>query len=402
MEWALPALRLVSGACVAVGLSLSPSLISIGVGGAALSALVDSSLRANLRKTFHAWRGLYLPFLLLYGLHAISWLYTTDKAQWLVEMRIKIPFLFLLPASIVLWRRYGEAERKAIHLLFHLGLLVVGIGTLWRFLQNPAWGLEEIKHGRYIPMVGGISHIYYAGLVGVGLFFLWELPLYGGRFWRFLIGGVHVFILHSLALRTGLGALYGTLIVLLMIWAIKDFRRWLWAIGAIAGIGMVVVIAVLYFPPMQRRWQSLREDLATYKRGHYITYSSVARRLAALQASCYAFQHAPIWGVGIADNQAAVFAQIPRLPYRWDKETYILPHNQFVEYAVGLGLIGAALFVAFWVSAFRQRLGMLWVGWLVYWLLLMQVEAFLERQVGVTAFLWGMGTLWAQLTQGKS
>ncbi|MCX8112892.1 MAG: O-antigen ligase family protein [Bacteroidia bacterium] len=393
---------MISSLSVAIGLSFSHSLISIGVGGLLMSLVADRRGRATLRQTFCEWGGLYLPFLLLYGLHAVSWFYTTNKSQWLVEMRVKLPFLFLLPAAILSWKRTEEPAQKFIHLSYHLSLLTVGMGTLVRFLQNFAWGLEEIRQGRYIPMLGGLSHIYYAGLVGVGLFFLWTLPLYGGKKLRLIIAGLYGVILHTLALRTGLGALYGTGLALVGLWALRSPKRWIWAVVAIAGVGGGLVGLGLTFPPIQKRWQSLREDLATYKPGGYITYASVARRLAALEASCHAFRRSPLFGVGIADNESAIFAQIPRLPYRWDRETYILPHNQFVEYAVGLGLVGVGLFVLFWVAALWKRLDRRWEGWIIYWLLLLQVEAFLERQVGVTAFLWGTGLLWSQLTAGKS
>lgn len=388
--------------CIAGGLSFSHSLISIGVAGLLISSILSPAGRVALIQTYPRWRWLYLPFLLLYVLHGVSWLYTENGAQWLVEMRVKLPFLFLLPVSIIQWQYRTGQTKKVIHLSFHLGLLVVGLWTLGRLIGNPVWALEEIRQGRYIPMPGGISHIYYAGLVGMGLFFLWILPAYGGRWMKIGIAALYAVILHGLALRTGLAALYGTGIILLGLWALRAPRRWIWMVAGVSSLALLTISLIRYFPPMQRRWESLREDLGTYQPGGYITHSSVARRLAALEASWRAFRRSPWFGVGIADNQAAVSAEIPALPYRWSPETYILPHNQFVEYAVGLGLVGAGIFMLFWIGAFWQRLGWVWTGWLIYWLLLLQVEAFLERQVGVTAFLWGTGILWAQLTARKS
>lgn len=388
--------------CIAGGLSFSHSLISIGVAALLIGTLLSASPRKALIHSYPQWRWLYLPLLLLYVLHGISWVYTEDTKQWLVEMRIKLPFLFLLPVAIVQWQQQSDHSKRVIHLTFHLGLLIVGLWTLARLIQNPSWGLEEIRQGRYIPMLGGISHIYYAGLVGMGLFFLWVMPLYGGRWVRMGTAAIYMIILHGLAMRTGLGALYGTAIILLILWAVRDPRRWVWVIIGVGSLLLLTIGLIRYFPPMQRRWESLREDLETYRPGGRITHSSVARRLAALEASWKAFCRSPLFGVGIADNQAATFAQIPSLPYQWARATYILPHNQFVEYAVGLGLVGVGLFGLFWFRAFSQRLGWVWIGWLIYWLFLLQVEAFLERQVGVTAFLWGMGVLWAQLTTRKS
>nr|BAL57843.1 lipid A core--O-antigen ligase [uncultured Bacteroidetes bacterium] len=381
---------------VAGGLAWSHSLISVGVGLLAVGVLADRRMWGLLGEG--GLMRLHLPFVGLYVLHALSWFYTENAEQWWVEMRIKLPMLFLLPAAAVSWHGLPPLWRKVSLVAFHGSVLSVGLLTLGKVLANPTWALEEMRHSRYVPMVGGISHIYYAGLVGVGVLGLWIFP--HGRVVRYVLLGLYAGVLHGLALRTGLVALYLTG-ALGLGWTVGRRNR-LWA-AAVLGAGMLgVVLLVRYFPPLRARWESLKEDLASYRPGGYITYASVGRRLAALEASWCVFLRSPLWGVGIADNQDAVFAQIPRLPYQWDKEWYILPHNQFVEYAVGLGLIGLGVFALFWVGALRERLGLLWVLWLVYWFLLLQGEAFLERQVGITAFLWGTGWVWAQLKAAKS
>lgn len=380
---------------VAVGLSTSPSLTSIAV--ALLGAyLVGTAFAAEPFSGRGAWL-LSAPFVGLYLLQTLSWLYTEDTAQWFVEMRVKLPFLFLLPAAAQAWTRAPESVRRTTHLVFHLALLIVGLATLARLLLNPQWALTEIYHSRYVPMLGGISHIYYAGLVVSGLVLLWVLPLWGGTWVKASIAGLYLCILHGLALRTGLAALYGAGAVMLLRWAVQKPRRWPWA-AATLGLGSIVLnLLVCHLPPLRQRWENLRRDLATYRPGAYITHSSVARRLAAIEATWMAFQKAPLLGVGMADNYTAVAAEIPKLPYRWDPATYILPHNQFLEYALGLGVVGLGLFGVFWGIALTRKGGPAWITWLVIWLLLMQGEAFLERQVGVTAFLWGTGLLYAHL-----
>jgi O-antigen ligase len=396
-------------ALVAVGLSFSHSLISIGVGVLGFLGLL---LPFTERSTGFSWKPLWgegsalrwmsLSFGFLYLLQALSWFYTEDKAQWFVEMRIKVPFLFLLPVAVFAWQCLSVVGQKAIHLLFQLALAIVGIGSLYRLWVNPSWALSKIYHGGYVPLLGGLSHIYYAGLVGMALLFLLALPVWGGIKVRLGLALIHLGVLHGLALRTGLLAVYGTALVLLIWWGLRDRRRWIWTLTALAGMALGLPFLVCKVPTLRMRWVNMQRDLATYKPGGYITHSSISRRLAALEAAWLAFKKSPLFGVGMADNFAAISQEIPKLPYKWDKETYILPHNQFVEYGMGLGVVGVVVFGLFWGVAFRQKLGWLWTGWLVYWLLLMQGEAFLERQVGVTAFLWGTGLLWATLTARKS
>lgn len=398
----MDAFRRAGMAAIAIGLGFSHSLISIGVGTLLAGILFHAAHRRNLFQTASQWRWLYLPFLLLYGLHGVSWFYTENADQWLVEMRVKLPFVFLLPVAIVGWAAASQREKALIMTGYHSILLAVGFGTLARLLLNLSWALEEIRHGRYIPMLGGISHIYYSALVGMGLFFLWKLPLLGGKAIRWIIAAGYLVILHGLSLRTGLVAIYATAIGVLTLWALQMPQRVIWVLLATLFMALTLTWMVRCFPPMKRRWWSLQEDLATYKPNGYITHSSVARRLASLEASWIVFQKNPWFGVSMADNMNAIAEEIPKLPYRWDKETYILPHNQFIEYAIGLGIIGLGIFMVFWGAALRQKLGLLWGGWLLYWFILFQIEAFLERQIGVTAFLWGTGLWWAELRQAKS
>lgn len=400
MEKIAASLRSLGIVLLATGLSWSHSLISIGVALTAIGALADRTQWPFLRSPSLLW--LSLPLGLLYLLQGLSWFYTAEKAQWWVEMRIKLPFLFLLPCAAAAWSNASPRVQQVTLSAYHLSLLIIGIGTVGRLLQNPTWAFQEIREGRYVPMVGGISHIYYAGLVGVALFFLGTFAFPASRVLRGILAGLYLLILHTLALRTGIVALYLTLAGMSVLWAGRNLRRWAFVVGGGTVLLILVGALVAYFPPLRQRWEHLKEDWATYAPGKDITYTSVARRLAALEASYRAFRRCPWLGTGMADNQRAVTAEIPYLPYHWDPKWYILPHNQFVEYAVGLGLVGVGCFLLFWVVAFAQRGGLLWVGWLVYWLLLLQGEAFLERQIGVTAFLWGTGLLWSELTAKRS
>lgn len=381
-------------------LSWSHSLISVGVGLLAGSLLLDRKVWKPFGQV--ALQRLSVPFGLLYGLHLVSYFWTENLPQWWVEMRIKLPFLFLLPATVLAWRESSAMVRKTTVGVFHAAVLIVGIGTLGRLLADPTWGLEEMRQGRYVPMLGGISHIYYSALVGMGLFWLWVFPVPASKVARYGLAGLYLLVLYGLALRTGLAALYLTAAFLGLRWAWADKRRLgLYLLGVMSVFGLLVLLG-LYFPPFQKRWQHLRQDLALYREGADITYTSLTRRIVALQASWCAFRRSPVWGVGIADNQDAVFAIIPYLPYQWEKAWYILPHNQFMEYALGLGMIGLGVFGLFWWWAAREKLGGVWAGWLTYWFLLLQGEAFLERQIGLTAFLWGTGLLWATLAARKS
>jgi len=383
---------------IALGLPWSHSLVSIGVGGVIALTLLWPDLRRNLFQLFQEEPFLTWPWVILYGLHLLSYLYTENCPQWWEEMRIKLPMPLLWAATVVAFRSLPEGRRALLLWALHLGLLVVGLGTSLKALLNYTWALQEMREGRYVPMIGGISHIYYAGHLIAALLLLWVTP--GSVRLRLLVGALYIAIIHILALRTALFTLYGGLIIGMVYWMIRE-RRWILGIGALAGMGLLFAVLIAYWGPLRSRYENLRHDLAQYRTGD-LYHLSVGTRIAALEASWQVFLECPIWGVGIADNRDAVFAKEAQLPYHWEPRFYLLPHHQFIEYGIGFGVIGLGVFLGFWVGAFwRERRGVWW-AWLLAWLLLMQVEAFLERQMGLTIFLWGMGVLWAQIRPESS
>ncbi len=385
-------------ASVAIGLPWSHSLVSIGVGGTIGLALLSPDLRKNLLRLFREEPLLSWSWVMIYGLHLVSYLYTENCPQWWEEMRIKLPMPLLWPATVVTFGALPKRLRTLLLWAFHLGVLGVGLATSLKALLNLGWALQEMREGRYVPMAGGLSHIYYAGhLIAAGLL-LFVTP--GGVRLRLFVGGLYLVIMHILALRTALFTLYGGSFIGIAYWTFRR-RRWLLGVGLLTGLGLGLTLLTAYWGPLRSRYENLRQDLAKYAAGD-LYHLSVGTRIAALEASWQVFQECPLWGVGIADNRDAVFAKEARLPYHWEPQFYLLPHHQFIEYGIGFGVVGLGVFLIFWWAAFWRERRAIWWSWLLAWILLMQVEAFLERQMGLTMFLWGMGILWAQLRQQSS
>jgi hypothetical protein len=378
---------------IAIGLPWSHSLVSIGVGGLIGITLLRPELRKRLLALFRQEPLLTWPWAALYALHLVSFLYTENCPQWWEEMRIKLPLPLLWAATVVAWRTLPENRQALILWAFHAGLLIVGGATAAKALANFCWALQEMREARYVPMVGGISHIYFAGHLIGALLLLFVTP--GPPRLRLLTGALYIGIIHVLALRTALFALYGGLVLGILYWTIRK-RRWFLGIGLLGSLTGLLILLTSFWGPLRSRYENLRHDLAQYKSGN-LRHLSVGTRIAALEASWQVFQESPLWGVGIADNRDAVFEKEARLPYHWGPQFYLLPHHQFVEYALGFGIVGLGVFLSFWVGAFWRERHPLWWAWLAAWILLMQVEAFLERQMGLTMFLWGMGVLWARL-----
>jgi hypothetical protein len=113
----------------------------------------------------------------------------------------------LWPATVAAFSILPKNRQALLLWAFHIGLLIVGIATSFKVLTNFSWALQEMRESRYVPMVGGISHIYYAGHLMGALILLFVTP--GSTRLRFFVGTLYVGIMHTLALRTALLAFYG-------------------------------------------------------------------------------------------------------------------------------------------------------------------------------------------------
>ncbi len=383
---------------IAGGLAWSHSLVSIGVGFTIALAILIPTFRQELYTFYRELSILSWPWVVIFGLHLLSYAYTENTAQWLKEIQIKLPMPLLLSATVVLFSKLSHRQQSLVLWLFHAGILIVGVATVAKALLNFTWALEEMQHSRYVPMVGGISHIYYAGHLISALLLLFVTP--GPRWSKGIVAFGHLLIMHVLALRTALFAFYGGLVIVVIYWMIRH-RQWLLGSGLLIAVAVFFWGLIQYWGPFKSRYENLQRDIQNYFRGD-LYHLTVGTRLAALEASWLVFCESPLWGVGIADNQDAVHAKEAELPYHWEPKFYLLPHHQFVEYAIGFGIIGLGVFLAFWVGAFWRERHEAWWLWLLGWILLMQVEAFLERQMGLTMFLWGTGLLWVRLRQRSS
>jgi O-antigen ligase len=91
-------------------------------------------------------------------------------------------------------------------------------------------------------------------------------------------------------------------------------------------------------------------------------------------------------GVAMADLQADMTDQYVADKTQLCPENFIKPHNQFIQYLAGLGLLGFVAIVLAWfypaLSKKWKKGTLFWAFWLTYTLAMMG-ESVMERQVGV-------------------
>ncbi|MBK8502908.1 MAG: O-antigen ligase family protein [Saprospiraceae bacterium] len=281
------------------------------------------------------WWVVTIPFfIVLYG-----GLYSNDTDYWLSRLRIKIPFL-LFPVAYYLIPAVSRKIYQQIHLIFIIIVSISSLHIVWSIISQYHSVVEALSHGR--PVDTPISHIRYSLMVALAIcstFHLIQDKATGKGAPLLKVLGVYLIIfLHILAVRSGLVALY-------IVGLYQTFRylyrsgKPLPALVIIASIVLMPVLSYRLIPSFKERISYMVEDVAQYQEMQWNSYSDAERILSIRAGLDIASDH--IWlGTGTGDLRN----EMKHYFYEhFDKDTFIMPHNQFVSVLASSGIIGLFL-----------------------------------------------------------
>lgn len=385
-----------------IGLVFSRALLSIG------SVLLLLHLfYPEYRRSFGQKQWLLLaPFGLYFGLHVLSFAYTEHPKKLLDDLFLKLPFV-LIPLSLVNLK-IAQKYFFYLHLLFQAIVHTVALLTFVNYLQNFEALNQDLLASKAIPIVSGVSHIYFGFMMTYAVLSSWYFWRFspknvgkGIRLWMFGMGMVNFLLLNLIAARTGLLSFYGSAFFFLLYQAFQQKqKKLLWA--TLLGLPLAFCLMVLLLPPLQKRAINTYADLSTYQEKKSDANDwSISLRFVAWETTWKVFEQSPIWGVGPADLRVEmnkVYEEDFPFITDYNKKN---PHNQYLQTLGGLGLIGfSSLLYLLWVmlqSAHHQKNHLLLIVGLVL-MLSMLFESIIERQVGIVFFSYFLGLCCAQVT----
>ncbi len=379
-----------------VGLLAARSLVALSPVAGVVAVLLNPDLPNAWR--YYLRNGAALRAAGLYLFLLISGLYTSDMPDWRHEVFRQLPWLGV-PLAFTLAVPLRAWQRVAVGALFVLGTAAVGLATLGQFVTHAAAATEAIRLGRNMPVITRVFHIHFGVMLALAFFWGVELrrsPLARPWLRGVLLGAVVgiVLVLHILAYRTGLLALYAGLLAaaLRLLW----HRRW----GAGLGLlGLLVAAPLLGYQlvgPLHQRWGATRWDVNQFFSGHDINDYSLARRLAAWETAAVLVRAHPLLGVAPADANAAMMDQYAWRDFGLRPENRIMIHNQYLHALVGGGALGLGLWLAVLLGPLVQpgpRRNPYIRHFVVVFGVALFVDSMLELQTGYNLFVFGYGFL---------
>lgn len=279
-------------------------------------------------------------------------LYSDDTTYWLTRLRIKAPFL-LLPMAFFMIPKINKITYLKVHLALVVIMLLTTFPIIWHLASNYTEVVGALKHGR--PIDTPISHIRYSLLIALAIAGSFLLSTQGQEIWGvkkkwFIILMLYFIVfLHFLAVRSGLAAFY----VLAVIYGITRMltTQRIWSSTLILALLLLSpVIAFQTIPSFKERVLYMVEDASKYRDQQWNDYSDAERILSIRAGLDIASKHL-FFGTGSADLKV----EMKKYFYtHFDKDSYIMPHNQFVSVLAAHGLTGLLLFsIAFFLPVVR-------------------------------------------------
>ncbi len=285
------------------------------------------------------WLILSIPFFIV----LISGFWSDDLNYWTERLRIRMPFLFL-PLAFAGLPTFSKRQYLGLFYVLFVLMLASTVGVLINYALH--FDEMNLKMGMGQAIKTPIGHIRFSLLMAISS--ISGILLYQQQFaWRYawersflVVGSLFLFIaMHILSVRTGLGVLYATILMLGFRYVLQSKR---YALGLVVGLFLAVLpyLAYQYIPSFQQKFNYSRYDLGQYQTGNGENYSD-AERIISIEAGLTIGNQHPFFGVGTGDVKIALdtFYQ-----HRYPTQLVKVPHNQFVMIYAETGSWGVCLF----------------------------------------------------------
>ncbi|MCS6821008.1 MAG: O-antigen ligase family protein [Microscillaceae bacterium] len=316
----------------------------------------------NFQQKWHYFKknALLQIMVIFFGLHILGLIHTTNLKRGLFELQVKLPLL-VLPLVVgtmgVLSKNMLEKLLKTfVFTLTFVSFFCLLVAT-WRNYQTPTtWQTYFVHHE--LGKVIGLHPAYFSAMVIFGfyvvLYFLYHYwhtykPLFKGLF-LILLPYFTIFLL-LLSIRMQL-LTFGFLLFIMVLWASYEHHQLQKGI-LLSSLLVLILVGLIYFNPIT--YQRFKDALDFSKKieldkekDHTLgkTWDGRALRIAQWQCALSVIEKNWLVGVGTGDcfDELQKSYQAHNFLFASKYNSYDA-HNQYLETAMGLGIIGLILFL---------------------------------------------------------
>lgn len=369
---------------VAIGLTLSPALMSIGQAVLVLNWLFDSEAGPRYSALWRNKTVVY--FLLIFLVHVIGLAYTQNFEYAMKDLKIKLPLL-LLPVVIGTSR---VLEKRELHFVYYAVLVSVFISSLisfYLYLQMPVGAEDTLRNISPI-----ISHIRLSLIACIAffisLYFAWEYYS-KNKLWSV---GMLMYALWMLYFISILGARAGYLSILvasafILFYKCIEYKKYAYIFVAVGVFVLGSWLAYQFSEPIQKRVDEIFVEVESHQEGENPSGKSISQRFVYWSIAREIFSENWLIGVGTGDIDDAFKKYYATHETNLEQQFQHRAHNQYLTMLCTFGLLGFLIFMFALVYPYWNRklyFDIMATAFLIVLLISMLTEDTLETQAGAT------------------
>ena len=373
-------------AAMFAGFLCSRSIASVGMMLFAANAVRDINPRKWITQKW------WLLGVVWVGMYLLSWFWSANKDEWYTLCQTKLPFL-VLPLAFGFLKPWTKNELRVYTILLTGCMLLGACYSLSFFLRDTEGFIHGYKYSHTLPTPAYNDHISFSTAVAACIAWgCYSWRLWESRIARILLGLALAFLsyyLYLLAAKTGLLALlvFSVAIVIYYV-ATGHWKKGIVLLLVIAGS---VYGAYRCVPTFRERIGYMSYTWLMFRQGERTgLYSDMGRIISYDIAGKLVKEH-PVIGVGAGDMLDEMNNGYNRWYPQVAPQLRLIPHNQFLTVALGIGIPAMLLFTVWIVLPLRRvrrtREGAFFIATWVMLLVPLFTDPFLEVQFGVFVYL---------------
>ncbi|WP_165836304.1 O-antigen ligase family protein [Taibaiella soli] len=323
-------------------------------------------------------------------LYAVSWFWSDNKHEWNVLTQVKLPFL-IMPLAFAFLPAFSQKQLRVFTAVFNL-LMLCGIAySMGVFLRDYSEYVAGYGYSKVMPTPAYNDHITFSAVVTLCIVwnvYIWRVLGKGGKWLAAISIALLAAYLHVLAAKTGLVALYLFVIFFAVYLVLR--RHAMVGISLIAVLAIGVFLANRYVPTFNKRLNYINFAYDRYQENVRSGDYGDIGRIMSYELSTKIIEQHPLTGVGAGDMLDEMKKSYDQYYPQVPDDQRLLPHNQFLVIALGVGIPALVFFLLWMFAPFRRlRKNRESAFFLFIWSVLMvplMVDPTLEIQLGVFVF----------------